>query len=697
MKKIISLTIAIVMIAASLASCAVKPATALDPRIAVTSSDAADFAAWLDERLGGRLTDRVVIGTNTDGYDVDVSALEDDGYIIRSIGGEDVLFARTTAGLDRAVRRYAKMVESGAVTDETYHEGYRVKKIEIAGRDVSEFTIYAEGDARITAAANELSSRIARACGASVAVSSGEAAAPCIILKYVHDEALGNVGHRFEVSGDVVTIECSDAYKPSSAAYAVSRFLEKTLGWMGLIFGFEDLPAAELCEIPDGFSLEESAAFEYAAHCSSQHVRYESLPRQGGDYGIRMLSCHGMQGYRFAGELSASSDHNWAGDQPCWLSDEFYEVVKEDIVAYLETLIAAGNVIGQSFKFLDVAHGDNSNWCKCKKCSKMYAAEGTHAAEVLTWINALSEELNETYPGLYYGIFAYEMTKKPPKTIRPNEHIYITFCYDRSCSSHPLDGSRCTTFGNWGKDHDNPSLCEQLETWLGFTKNIYVWYYGLHDTLTTMSFFHTVREDMRYLHSVGVKGIYWEAHEAGFSANWVAYCLHSELIWDIEMSDEEYDAILDRLLCTFYGDAAGLMKEYIAELSVIYDHGPCVACWAGLTEGGWKSTNLNDDLYAERYDALFALIELAISEADTFAEQRRLEMISCNCIYLGSLCSYPKAAKAGDEARMAELCRRYDLINERLTKYGFDMTDKDSLTSLWSFAYPLTLKEIFTD
>ena len=699
MKKALSLILAAIFFASVLTSCASpgSPQTALDPKITLTSSDANDAAAWLVERLGS-IPERVVIGTDAAEYGVDVSGLENDGYIIRNLGGKTALFARTADGLDRAVRKYAKSIEAiGAAADVTYHEGYRVKRIEIAGRDISEFTVYAENEPRMIAAANALASRVKQACGASLAVSTDEPDVPCIIMKYTTDEDLGNVGHIFNVSDNVVTIECSDAYKPTSASYAVSRFLEKTLGWMGLIFGFEDLPESDLVDIPAGFSFKESAAFEYASHCSSQHVLYESLQHQGGDYGVRMLSCHGMQGYRFAGELSVSGDHNWAGDQPCWLSDEFYEAAKEDIVEYLEKLKASGNVIGESFKFLDVAHGDNSNWCKCKDCQKMYIAEGTHAAEVLTWINKLSEELEDTYSGLYYGIFAYEMTKKPPKTIRPNKHIYITFCYDRSCSSHPLDGSRCTTMSNWGKDHDNPALCSQLETWLSFTKNIYVWYYGLHDVFTTMSFIHTVRDDIKYLHDVGVKGIYWEAHEAGFSANWVGYCLHSELIWNVDMSDEEYDAILDRLLRTFYGDAAEIMKEYIAELSVIYEHGPCVACWAALTEGGWRSTNLNDDLYAERFDALFDLIESAIVLADSFAEQRRLEMISCSCIYLGSLCSYPTAKAAGDEARIAELCERYALIAKRLEKYGMDLADKDTITSLWSFEYPSALEEIFPD
>ena len=698
MKKLLALTLAAVFIASVLTACGEPKNAAIGANIRVTSSDGEDAAAWLTARLGDALTDRVVLGTAADGYGIDVSTLEADGYFIRSFGREDVLFAKTADGLDRAVRKYAKCVESGAaVADVTYHEGYRVKSVKLAGRDISEYTIYIEDETYLRSAAKDLASLLGQACGVSPAIEKTAPAAPFIEIKYVHDEALGNVGHRWNVTEDGVVLECSDKYPSQSAALAVRRFLVKYLDWAGLIFGFADLAAADEVSIPVGASLEESVAFEYASPCSSQHVLYEKLPNQMRGYGVSKLSCHGMQGNRFAGDLSLSPDRNWAWDQPCWLDEEFYEAAREDIVAFIEARGGAAAVESGALQFVDVAHGDNSNWCRCKECQKLYIAEGgTHAAEVLTWVNRLSDDLNETYPGLYYGVFAYEMTKKPPKTVRPNGHVYITFCYDRSCSAHPLDGSRCTTMDQWGKDHDNPNLSAWLETWLSFTKNVYVWYYGLHNDLSTMSFIHTVRDDLRYMRDVGVKGIYWESHEAGFSTNWVAYCLQAELLWNVDMSDAEYDALYDRYLRAFYGDAANTVKEYLAVLSSVEEHGQCVACWAGLISDGWKYTNVNDDLYAERFDLLYSLIELAVTEADTFAEARRLEMVACNCAYVGCLASYPKAQAAGDEARMAELCERYAKIDERLTKYGMDMTNGDTLTTLWPQSYPRTLPEVFS-
>ena len=100
MKRLLALILAAILLAALLAGCAVAPQTtaAISSHIRVTSSDAEDAASWLTERLGDKLTDRVVLGTDADGYGIDLSVLEDDGYIIRNLGDEVAVFARTTAG-----------------------------------------------------------------------------------------------------------------------------------------------------------------------------------------------------------------------------------------------------------------------------------------------------------------------------------------------------------------------------------------------------------------------------------------------------------------------------------------------------------------------------------------------------------------------------------------------------------------------
>ena len=147
MKKIIPLALCAAMLAGTLASCATGEGQ-LDPAITLTSSDARANAEWLDNRLD-EIPDDVVIGIGSNAeYGIDMSDFESDGYILREMGGEVLIFGASEDGLDRAVRKYAKAAEAGATAelDEAYHEGYRIEKLTVAGRDISEYTVVYDND-----------------------------------------------------------------------------------------------------------------------------------------------------------------------------------------------------------------------------------------------------------------------------------------------------------------------------------------------------------------------------------------------------------------------------------------------------------------------------------------------------------------------------------------------------------------------
>ena len=692
MKRLPALALAFLILIASLASlvsCAGTTfAPAISANIRLTSSDGESAAAWLSARLGDKLTDSVVLGTDADGYGVSLDALEADGYFIRSLGGEVALFARTADGLDRAARKYAKMVEAGAVTDVTYHEGYRVKRITIAGRDISEYTVYYEDDARLkSAAANELVPRIKEACGASLPAFALEPAAPYIALRYVHDDSQRNVGYRWSVTEDGLVIECSDKYKTSSGFVAVERFLQDRLDWFGLHDGIPDLTPAELIEIEAGESGGETPAFDYMNLYYNPYIRYEKVPCNPTVCGPHIAGSHGIQYSGIARELSKTPDNPWLTDQPCYLDEDFYEISLEDVTALIEQRIAAGEVPGEeNFTHIKLGMPDNNGWCKCKKCADMLRAEGSRAAWTLTWINRLSEELAPKYPGLTYGAFAYAGTNKLPKTIRPNEHIIITYCYDGCCSAHPLDGSRCTgdmPLSNdmlGAADHTNQKMTADLLEWLAVTPNVVVYYYGLLNRLITMSYVHTVWDDVRFIYNSGAIGVHWESEYGEYDTGWLASWLATELAWNIDMSREEYDAIYDRILRVMYGDAGQTVKEYIAREDTFHENGPCVACWF------WDyptSPSLPTQFWKLYYDEMFELTERARLGADSAIQQRRLDNLSISCIYKGTVSNYFAEYNAGNDARIAQLSRRWALIDERATAWGLDMATELVVNMSW--------------
>ena len=677
MKRILTVILSLILLSSFILTLGVSRPTAQNALIRTTSSDAEDAAAWLGARLGERLTQRVVIGTDASAYGVDVSALEADGYFIRSFGREDALFAKTADGLDRAVRKYAHAVESGLdVGDVTYHEGARVKKFIIAGRDISEYTVYCEDEELMLAAAKKFADRIAEATRVEIPVSTDAPAAPYIAIKYVDDDSLGYVGYRFGVTEDGISIECSDKYKTESADVALTRLLVTKLDWFGLDYGFEDLAPADLVEWKAGESGGEKPYFDWAIANSGQFGYY--LDHYGFRFGMQCTASHGLECNGFGKELSPDyyEARNWAwiAEQPCWTSEEFYDCAREDIVAYIEERLDAGKVIGKDFCYVDIAQPDNNVWCKCKTCTKLYAKEGSHAAECLTFANRISEDLNETYPGLKYLVFAYHETRNLPKTIRPNGHIYITFCYDHSCSNHPLDGSKCTSFDNWkDAEHRNDNLSAELLKWVAVTEKVSVWFYGASDGLMSMSYLQNVKDDIRFLYNSGVTAVYWEAENNGYDPNWIPHWLGYMMYWDMDMSDEAFDANYDRICRVLYGEGADYAKEYVDFAARSYLHHKCSHCWNGYTYGGLETAPINKEMTAEYYDLMYDLMERARAAADSADTEARCTRLECSCIFKGSISSYEAVRDSGDEARMAVIKARYAKLGELLKPYGVDI------------------------
>ena len=156
MKRICALFLGLILLLSALSSCAARPEKHYSDKISVSSSDAEDCAVWLTDRLGESLRDRVYISVG-DSAGFDMSSFENDGYILKRDGNGIVIAAKTSVGADIAVRKYANAVDLGKGTDFniTYHEGYRIKKLTLAGRDISEYTVvYPESDPELRSSAN---------------------------------------------------------------------------------------------------------------------------------------------------------------------------------------------------------------------------------------------------------------------------------------------------------------------------------------------------------------------------------------------------------------------------------------------------------------------------------------------------------------------------------------------------------------
>ena len=702
MKKLLALILAAAMLSAALASCAATPETAPGANIRVTSSDAADAAAWLAARLGERLTDKVVIGTDADGYGVDVSALEDDGFFIRSFGREDVLFAKTSEGLDRAVRKYAKMVESGEpICDETYHEGAFVGRLTVAGADISTFGVRVEEYAAnkddqpggdwgewipLTKSAPEqsedvtrlkerveqtvvpaLSPLFERLCGASLADEAD--AKHHIVFRPSGAKSFTEGDFRYFVEDGDLIFEYAELLGAKNGVFA---FFEDQCGWQNVDDSLDHIAEADEIAIPEGLDVtvdpmldgillpmlqyNNSACLSSGAVSALCNVSYR-IPH----------ACNGWLNYKWGG-------YNVEYSQPCMSDPTVLGYVTDGILDYIEERLDGGATVGYDLTHIDVAHGDNGSFCHCRNCLRVYAEEGSVAGASVRFANAIWENLDgEGYGLLKVITYAYLVNHEPCRT-RPLDNVWITFCADLHCTIHPLDGTKCfedTHFDGFG----SREYAEWIRGWAALTDNLYIWNYDLDYNIHPFIVVEQIWDDLHFLRDAGATRMYWQCRYHGLGIIELESQLMNWLNTHPKATKAEYYDEYHSLLELHYGSA----WDKVAEAFALWEDAEmqsenCCSGW--LFASVLDTDQMNYDYYAENcWEPILSLLSQAEADADCARQVSELQLVRACHLYHGCLANYYAAYETGDEAMLSLLEARYVEMLELLKANGKDVHD----------------------
>jgi len=236
-----------------------------------TSSSYAD-SSWLENRIG-KIPDNLTVGTS-DSLGIDMSDFENDGYFIRTEGGETVICGKNFVGLDKAVRSYARSVKYNySVQDISYHEGARIECFTINGHDISEYTVvYTHTDTPTMPfsgttkgngeyAATEFVRLMKYATGIELPMSDKPVETPYISFEAVDSDEYGLNGYSYEVKNGNLFFR--GAGKSAGVSNGVYMFFERECGWSGLTYGDSCLAENELVNIPEGTSFSGHLAFQH--------------------------------------------------------------------------------------------------------------------------------------------------------------------------------------------------------------------------------------------------------------------------------------------------------------------------------------------------------------------------------------------------------------------------------------------------
>ena len=190
------------------------------------------------------------------------------------------------------------------------------------------------------------------------------------------------------------------------------------------------------------------------------------------------------------------------GPQLCLTNPEVLEIVIKATLDAIEKNPEAKN--------FNVAQMDNGNYCTCESCAAIDAREESHAGATLSFVNAVAERIEKTHPEVLIGTYAYEYTRKPPKTISARDNVLIQLCSIECCLFHAIDDPTCSL---------NQEFCSDMDNWNKKAKNIFIWHYNTNFRGYLLPFpnLRSIGKSVEYFAKNKGRGVFMQAAGNGFS------------------------------------------------------------------------------------------------------------------------------------------------------------------------------------
>jgi uncharacterized protein DUF4838/glycosyl hydrolase family 67 len=205
---------------------------------------------------------------------------------------------------------------------------------------------------------------------------------------------------------------------------------------------------------------------------------------------------------------------------------------------------------------ISVSQNDTGKWCQCDQCKALDDQEGSPAASLIRFVNAIAEDIEQDYPKVRIDTLAYQYTRKPPKTLRPRPNVIVRLCSIECCFAHPL--ATCPA-------EENRRFREDIMAWQPVAKTLYIWDYTPNFAHYQQPFpnFDALQPNVQFFVEHGVKGLFeqgnYSAGGNGELGPLRAYLL-AKLLWnprtDVQRHTREF-------LDAYYGHAAPSIQAYL--------------------------------------------------------------------------------------------------------------------------------------
>ncbi len=583
---------------------------------------------------------------------------------------------------------YMKLCLSGIASPETYGGDKLLYRLTIAGNDLSEYSfVLPEGTTdndNAYLAYRLLFKYIRYLTGTEIPLAYGKADTEHAITFTSlcttdggYGEYLGTDGMKYEVVDGNLNFYGT----LRGNMYAVYEMIENHLGVRFYSDSETFVYKSRVTDIPEGTSVEiipgitlrfskqtystSGALNHYFAHkLNGSYLYAYTENRFGGLTGDLYGNAHSFGYYwqmgtgtmpeddgtmsladRYAakmasGESKEAVQYSW---QPCATSDEDFKILFEGMLD-CNRMVMSWGLREPNFKdglaLFSFSICDNQNYHSCRYCRKISGTEG-YSGLCIQLYNRAAVKLQDYYPGAQvYGIL---YAKDIPKTILPDENLIIQYC-GVSCHNHILGMEECYENGGQLNKQTNRDDLAALEYWGNACKQtgaqLWFWIYPVNyhyffmDTPNIPNLYYNTK----YLvDNFNVTGLFYEGNYDGDGYNFEALKAYmvTRLMWDTDMTYDEWNAIMKEYLYIYYGDGYEYIFEYINMQTEAGDQ--CGTCFV-------NNFDRPGDMYsyeylAENYGEMRGLLESALALAQNDEQIRRVEnlLICCDFMALSSL------------------------------------------------------------
>jgi len=196
-----------------------------------------------------------------------------------------------------------------------------------------------------------------------------------------------------------------------------------------------------------------------------------------------------------------------------------------------------------------VSQNDNQALCQCASCKTLDDAEGSTAASTLYGVNKVAEAIEKEFPDFSVVTFAYQYTRKPPRTLRPRPNVLVQFCVIERSSMQPIDSE------------ENRLLMNDIEGWAAAAPKLLIWDYTMNMTgpMTPHPNWPVFGPDFRTYRDHNAVGVFCEGESVGIT-DFIALKVYlmAHLLWD---PSRDENVIMDEFLNGYYGKAGPLLRD----------------------------------------------------------------------------------------------------------------------------------------